>query len=72
MTSNNNKDKPVFPQLKPHADNFASEVAKEFGNDGRTKNVFSPDGVDKNTRMSVESQMSGVPIYTKSENKKKD
>jgi hypothetical protein len=70
--SRNKTTRPADPLIKPGADNIKSEAAKEFGIDGERKNVSSDKGIDKNTRMSVEAQMSGVPIYTKKKNEEKD
>lgn len=70
--SKNNKNKTVFPHIGAGCDNFRSEVAKEFGLKGERENIKSPEGIDKNMRVSAESQMSGVPIYTKKENTKKE
>jgi hypothetical protein len=66
MSKDKDSNKQVFPRI-PRADNIRSEAAKEFGIDGERKNVFSNEGIGKNARLSAESQMSGVPIYTKKE-----
>jgi hypothetical protein len=71
MSKNNDNNKPDFPRIKFGADNIRSEVAKEFGIDGERKNVSSQNGVSKNERISAEGQMSGVPIYTKKGQDKK-
>ncbi len=63
--SKNNKNRPSDPLIKPGADNIKSEAAVEFGIKGERKNVSSNKGIDKNTRLSAEAQMSGVPFYKK-------
>lgn len=68
MARNN---KPVFPRVKPIADNIKSEAAKEFGINGERGNISSHKGIDNNTRLSAEAQMSGVPVYTKKKNDEK-
>lgn len=60
-----NKNRRADPLIKPGADNIRSEAAEDFGIDGERKNVSSDKGIDKNIRLSVEAQMSGVPLYTK-------
>jgi hypothetical protein len=72
MSKSNDNNKPVFPRIEFGADNIRSEVAKEFGIDGERKNVTSKKGISKNARISAEGQMSGVPVYTKSEHDKKE
>jgi hypothetical protein len=69
---NSDKDKPVFPHIKPGSDNFRSEVAKEFGWKGERKVIPSSEGIGKYNIISVEAQMSGVPIYTRKEKDKED
>ncbi len=68
MSNNRDKDKPVFPHVDPKAGNFTSEIAKEFGLKAPKGPVQSDEGINKNMRMSVESQMTGLPIYTKKVN----
>lgn len=68
MSKNNGNNNPVFPRIDPFTDNIRSEAAKEFGIDGLKND--SREGISKNVRRSAESQMSGVPIYTKKQPKK--
>jgi hypothetical protein len=68
MSRNKDNNSYVFPRIDPFADNIRSEAAKEFGIDGPKKNGH--EGVSKNVRRSAESQMSGVPVYTKQRKKK--
>ena len=68
MSNKNDKDKPVFPHVDPKAGNFTSEIAKEFGLKVPIGPIASDEGISKNVRMSVESQLTGLPIYTKKEN----
>ncbi len=63
--SKNDKNRPSGQPARPGADNIRSEAAKEFAINGGRKNVSSKKGIDKNTRLSAEAQMSGVPVYTK-------
>lgn len=69
MSNNKGKDRAVYSRIKPGSGDIMSEVAKEFSIDGERKNVSSSEGISKNVRRSAESQMSGVPVYTKKEPK---
>ena len=71
MSKNNGGNSPVFPRIDPFADNIKSEAAKELSIN-RPENNDSHEGITKNVRRSAESQMSGVPIYTKHQRKKKE
>lgn len=71
MSEHKGKDKTLFPRIDPDSDNIRSEVAKDFGISGERKNISTDDGASNYLRMSVESQMSGVPVYTKKDKKKK-
>ena len=68
----NDKERPVFPRVKPGTPNFGSEVAKEFGYKGERKVISSSEGTTKDDLISVESQMSGVPVYTRKKTNKGD
>jgi hypothetical protein len=68
MSNNRGKNKPVFPHVDPKAGNFRSEIAKEFGLKAPIGSEASDKGISKNVRMSVESQMTGLPIYIKKGN----
>jgi len=68
MSKKNSNSSDVFPRMDPFADNIKSEAAKEFGIDGPKKN--DREGISQSVRRSAESQMSGVPVYTKQRKKK--